>query len=641
MSDLTDKIANDLRDYVVDGNPGSGDYTYLMSDLRDILTTMALGEQWIDEVQTFLNAADVGDALTGIGLGEGDSVVFTDLTLSGDLVVDTTTLVVDALNSRVGVGTATPAVTLDVSGVVNISEELEVTGDVAFLADLDVDDGTLLVDSTNNRVGVLVASPTVALDVLGEVLVTSDDTTNPALEVIMTGTAAVAKFALSASDTNPPLMILDTGTSIFGYSVELDDGIGLTPVVQVHGIVDSTNALAIFQWGGAGLTGATISLNRSRGNLGASGIVSEDDVLGMISFSGDDGTTGPDFVEAGRFTCEVDAGPAADDMPGRFVWLLTPDGDDTPAEVMRISSSGLLSLAGDSTTGWQRPAENEWAFLVAGTEAMRIDADRKVLIGAAEPYYSWSGLPGFQLTGSDFNSPAHLLIHRISDDSTGAYLSLQKSKGTPGAEADVDAANTLIGSIGFVGRSTDDDYYRGALIQVESEDAWTGANAPSRMRFYTCSAAGSLTERLRIDTAGLIYPGQDNAQSLGTGSRRWSTVYAATGTINTSDANEKQQLAYLTEDELAVAKDAARAIRTFKWNDAVAAKGSAARTHVSPTAQSIYTAFAAHGLDASHYGLWCQDVIEGGAIRQGVRSDQLALFMIAGLEARVTALENA
>lgn len=641
MSDLTDKIANDLRDYVVDGNPGSGDYTYLMSDLRDILTTMALGEQWIEEVQGFLNAADVGDALTEIGLGDASDVTFGSLTLSGDLTVDTTTLAVDATNSRVGVGTATPAVTLDVVGVVNISEELEVTGDVALLADLDVDDGTLLVDSTNNRVGILVASPTVALDIAGEQLITSDSTSEPALEVIMTGTAAVAKFALSASDTNPPMMILDTGTTIFGYSVELEDGVGLTPVVQVHGIVDSTNALAVFQWGGAGLTGATISLNRSRGNLGVSGIVSEDDVLGMISFSGDDGTTGPDFVEAGRFTCEVDAGPAADDMPGRFVWLLTPDGDDTPAEVMRISSSGLLSLAGDSTTGWQRPAENEWAFLVAGTEAMRIDADRKLLVGTAEPYSSWSGIPGAQFVGSDFNSPAQLAIHRVADDAAGPYLALTKSKGTLGAESEIDTSNVVIGAVAFIGRSSDDSYYRAALIQAESEDAFSGANCPTRIRFYVCSSAGALTERLRIESTGVVYPGVDNVATFGTSSRRWTTIYATTGTINTSDANEKQQIASFTEDELAAAKDVSRAIRTFKWNESVLAKGPAARTHVSPTAQSVYTAFAAHGLDASHYGLWCQDVLENGVIRQGLRPDQLALFMIAGLEARVTALENA
>lgn len=135
-------------------------------------------------------------------------------------------------------------------------------------------------------------------------------------------------------------------------------------------------------------------------------------------------------------------------------------------------------------------------------------------------------------------------------------------------------------------------------------------------------------------TTGLR-PYADNTYNLGTGAQRWSTVYAATGTINTSDASEKQQIQELTEAERRAAQRVKALVRTFKWNSAVALKGDAARTHVGVMAQDVQAAFAAEGLDASKYGLFCSDAFESddGTIttRLGVRYDQLLAFALAAL----------
>jgi hypothetical protein len=48
---------------------------------------------------------------------------------AAELVVDTTTLVVDSTNNRVGVGTATPSAALDVTGDVSIADKIIHTGD--------------------------------------------------------------------------------------------------------------------------------------------------------------------------------------------------------------------------------------------------------------------------------------------------------------------------------------------------------------------------------------------------------------------------------------------------------------------------------------------------------------------------------
>ena len=127
----------------------------------------------------------------------------------------------------------------------------------------------------------------------------------------------------------------------------------------------------------------------------------------------------------------------------------------------------------------------------------------------------------------------------------------------------------------------------------------------------------------------------DNAYNLGTGVERWNTVYAAVGTINTSDATEKQQIETLTDAEKRVAQRIKSLVRTFKWNSAVELKGDAARTHVGVMAQDVQAAFAAEGLDANKYGLFCSDDIPNAdgtvTARLGLRYDQLLTFALAAL----------
>lgn len=87
-----------------------------------------------------------------LGIGTATPAVALDVVgaaaVSGNLAVDTTTLVVDATNNRVGIANATPAVALDVTGAASVS------------GNLTVDTTTLVVDSTNNRVGVGVTPTT-------------------------------------------------------------------------------------------------------------------------------------------------------------------------------------------------------------------------------------------------------------------------------------------------------------------------------------------------------------------------------------------------------------------------------------------------------------------------------------------------
>jgi parallel beta-helix repeat protein len=173
----------------------------------------------------------------------------------------------------------------------------------------------------------------------------------------------------------------------------------------------------------------------------------------------------------------------------------------------------------------------------------------------------------------------------------------------------------------------------------------------------------SNTDQVRVGAEGDFFPMVDNSRTLGRSANRWSEVFAATGTINTSDTREKQQQRVLSDKEKSVAIELKSLIRVFKWNAAVEEKGDLARLHVGLMAQEVGNAFAEQGLDPHAYGVFCYDewpetfeeiksweteydeegnvTTEGGSRviqeykpsgnRYGIRYDQLLCFVISAM----------
>lgn len=128
----------------------------------------------------------------------------------------------------------------------------------------------------------------------------------------------------------------------------------------------------------------------------------------------------------------------------------------------------------------------------------------------------------------------------------------------------------------------------------------------------------------------------DNTINLGSASNRMATIYAGTGAINTSDEREKEQFRVLAAAEKRVALAIKGSMRAFKFRDAVAKKGAAARWHVGVGAQTVAAAFQAEGLDPDDYGLFCYDEWqakdgEPAGDRYGIRYDELAMFILGAL----------
>ena len=147
-------------------------------------------------------------------------------------------------------------------------------------------------------------------------------------------------------------------------------------------------------------------------------------------------------------------------------------------------------------------------------------------------------------------------------------------------------------------------------------------------------------------------PTDDGVYNLGGASNRWGTVFAATGTINTSDARSKQDVDRLSDAERRVAISLKSLIRKFRFVDSVEAKGDDARIHVGVIAQDVIEAFRAEGLDPMRYGAVCFDewpdqfepvldengkptaeqrLLVAAGNRYGIRYEQLLAFIISAL----------
>lgn len=185
----------------------------------------------------------------------------------------------------------------------------------------------------------------------------------------------------------------------------------------------------------------------------------------------------------------------------------------------------------------------------------------------------------------------------------------------------------------LLGKRRTDTYERLSLDYVNAViGLGSGAASPDRGLAIVGTSALVLTAPL----GGVVRTSTDNSTSLGNGTYRWSVVYAGTGTINTSDEREKQDIADLEAAEKRVAIKLKGLVKKFRFKDAVAAKGDKARIHVGVVAQDVMAAFQAEGLDPMQYAIVCYDEWEAtedqpAGNRYGIRYDELLAFIIGAI----------
>lgn len=276
--------------------------------------------------------------------------------------------------------------------------------------------------------------------------------------------------------------------------------------------------------------------------------------------------------------------------------------------------------------------------------------------------YFWDTEVGYAGMG-----PGYFDVGGFYVSTSGPSLALSKDRG-----GSIVQANDDLGFVGFYGWDGD-AFVSAGYIVMKSDGSPGNDDMPGRMMFFTTpDGAATPAERLRVTNAGVVQPGADNTQTLGAAAKRWSVVYAGTGTINTSDRGAKQDVRTVDAGDdgralLGVARRLSDRMSSYRMKDAVAQKGDDARIHHGVTAQDVEAAFKAEGLDPARYGVWCRDewpetvertsvplprrkgerptyqevetVIPAGEAL-GVRYEELFALMFAGLNARVAALEE-
>ncbi len=210
------------------------------------------------------------------------------------------------------------------------------------------------------------------------------------------------------------------------------------------------------------------------------------------------------------------------------------------------------------------------------------------------------------------------------------------SKLLGGVVALLDQAKNQVGVINIGATST------GPGVEFTANNGGMRFNAAGNVWFsgqpysFGTTAAG-------LHVAAPLFPGGDAQYSLGLSNFRWSTVYAASGTINTSDRDAKNSIDY-DMSRYAALFDRLRPV-SFRYDD-----GTSGRLHVGYIAQDVEEAMTEAGLTSLDFAGFVKSPRLGedgqpieGKYDYALRYAEfvpLNTWMIQQLEARLARLER-
>ena len=285
----------------------------------------------------------------------------------------------------------------------------------------------------------------------------------------------------------------------------------------------------------------------------------------------------------------------------------TPAGATVCQHVKAFSKAGMahagILIAGGTATYpygmWNAIQISRGAFMrhgsmagIPGTTAFKCDSWFQDLgypdigwhVGYCPNHIKTTGAYSFNITGDS-------LRIKNNTDSGNALIVVNKASGEGTASVVLQVDSISQNDI-YVLKGNPNTFYR--ALQ----------SASSHHLFFCTDASGALLNALSVGTTA-VNPGTDGTIASGWSNKRWSHVYASTGTIETSDERLKEAIKPIDE---AVFKAWGKVeFKQFLFKDAVAEKGSAARIHIGLIAQQVIAAFASEGLDAMRYGIVCYD----------------------------------
>ncbi len=319
--------------------------------------------------------------------------------------------------------------------------------------------------------------------------------------------------------------------------------------------------------------------------------------------------------QAGNYIgSEAQSVTTADITFGKLVGGSSTSTNATKSEFMRIDSSGNVGI-GTSSMGYPAYADN---LTIADTANAGITI-RSGTSNEGNIYFSdatgtgtgtYAGYISYlhATNALNFATPAGV---SMTIDSSGNLLVGKTATG--GHTAGMQIINGSFfshvrdgGVVQILNRKSSD----GDILSFEKDNTAVGVIGTNGGRVYIESSGGANLVGIEFSTSGTAMTprknsvSSDNEVDVGSATYRWDDIYATNGTIQTSDFNEKQDIASLTATEMLVGKRISTLFKTFRWKDSVAENGDSARTHTGVIAQDVQAAFTAEGLDAGDYALF-------------------------------------
>jgi hypothetical protein len=214
-------------------------------------------------------------------------------------------------------------------------------GDFDFRAEGDTDANLLFLDASTDRVGIGTSSPGAKLDMRGSAIFNED--------------GSDADFRIEG-DTEANLFLLDASVDsiALGHSAAIAIG-GVYPRIAAHGTGSTSRHIQSLRWS-ADVNGGFVYVGKSRGAaIGTRGAVASGDVLGILSFAGDDAT---DFIRAAEVAGQVEGTVSTNVVPAGLYFSSTDDSGvrTTAMRVTKLGNTlvakGIAALATSATDGF-------------------------------------------------------------------------------------------------------------------------------------------------------------------------------------------------------------------------------------------------------------------------------------------------
>jgi len=541
-----------------------------------------------------------------------------DLTVSGDAAIDTTTLVVDSTNNRVGIGNASPSDALHIKTTADADIGLQVQNDDTQAFCKVQSGGTALYGGNG---GVNFVSGGSFATRMG---ITSGGNVN-------IGTTTSTRSPLVIANSSSQISLTDADGSSNIVDIKKVSGPHLT--FDINGgekvrLLSDGNLLCGKTSSSTGLQGIEVDgpngllvVTRSGYPSGTFNRLSSDGAI--LDLRKDSTTVGSIGFQSSGFYIDGESGHEGIRFANGAITPRENGSDSDGASDLGASNnrfkdgyfSGILygtNLRGQNDTdtgidiGNTGSTADILTFITGGSEGARFNSSQTLLIGKTAE--------DFDTVGFQVKSSGQTCITR----NQGTPLFINR-KGDTGGLIDMRDDNTTVGTISFYGSS----------LAIGTGD--TGLRFIASTNSIAPSDTGNQTDI-------------DDTIDLGYSSRRFDDIYATNGTIQTSDENEKQNIATLTSAEITAAKAISKLFKTFKWKSKVTTKGDAARTHTGVIAQEVQAAMSAAGLDATKYAFWCSNTWTNDdgneQTRMGVRYPELLAFVGAATEQRLADIET-